>query len=168
MPIIKVREICVPVEEAKKLERWLTVEPTCEEEALPEDKVYSYTADFGDGWEMDIKVCGVKFDKVEESNTAWSEAILFKDGCERCCSQVSDSFIGDWELEADGIEYVTTVKYKPEPGHCPNCGSENVESTGYGEFDGESFYNPCACSDCGCFYTEAYKFETAWVTRLND
>ena len=167
MSIVKVREILVPVDEAKTIENYLTAEPSSAEECLPEDKAYTYTADFGDGWQMDIKVCGLQFEEGG-GNTAWSEAVLFKDGVERCCSDPSEDLLGDWELEADGITFVTKVAYKPDHLHCPHCGSEDVETSGIGEFDGEYFYNPVNCYSCGCSYMEAYKFDDAWVTRLDD
>lgn len=164
MGIIKVKEVFVPVEEAKKIERWLDVEDLVAEEWLSENETITYTADFGDGFQMDVKVC----DLGPDHEYAWTEAVLFKDGCECCCTEPADSLLGDWELEYKGIQYVAKVMYKPDHLHCPHCGSEDVETSGIGEFDGEYFYNPVNCYSCGCSYMESYKFDDAWVTRLDD
>lgn len=92
------------------INRYLTVQPTCEEEAQHEDDTITYTAKFADGKEVDVKCCGVQFQEGEE-NTSWTEAILFdKNGSEIVCTDVCDSFLGEWELEDDkGNVYVVNV-----------------------------------------------------------
>jgi hypothetical protein len=87
----------------------LTVEPTCREECLGEDNTISVTADFGNGIEMDIKCCSVQYEEGE-SNLAWTEAVLFRSGSEVCCSEPSDEFEGEWELEYKGDKYVVHVE----------------------------------------------------------
>lgn len=91
------------------INRYLTVEPKDASECLGEDETIRFTADFGNGIEMDIKVCGVQFDEFNTSNTAWTEAVLFDNGCQVACSDVDDTFEGEWRLEYDGIEYVANV-----------------------------------------------------------
>lgn len=75
---------------------------------LGEDETITYTARFDNGIEMDIKICGVHF-KENEDNTPWTEAVLFDHGCEVCCTEPSDSFFGEWELEIDGTVYKVLV-----------------------------------------------------------
>lgn len=98
----------------KKLEdqihKHLTVEPTCADECLGEDIAITKTAKFHNGIEMDIKCCGVQYEADSESNTAWTEAVLFKNGSEICCSEPGDEFMGEWILEYEGDEYVVLVK----------------------------------------------------------
>ena len=89
--------------------KYLTIEPTCREECLGEDNTISVTADFGNGMEMDIKCCGVQY-REGESNTAWTEAVLFENGSEVCCTDPADDFEGEWELECDGDQYIVYVE----------------------------------------------------------
>jgi hypothetical protein len=91
------------------LNKYLTVEPKNKSECFGEDNTISVTANFGNGMEMDIKCCGVQY-REGESNLAWTEAVLFKNGSEVCCSEPAAEFEGDWELECDGDEYVVHVE----------------------------------------------------------
>lgn len=49
----------MPADIAEKINTYLTVEPADESECLDEDDTIIYTAVFGEGYEMDIKCCGV-------------------------------------------------------------------------------------------------------------
>ena len=69
-----------------------------------EDDTVSITVQFPEGYEMDIKCCGVQYEEGG-NNVAWTEAVLFKDGCEVAVSEPSEDFWGEWELEADGITF---------------------------------------------------------------
>lgn len=76
---------------------------------LGEDNTFSITAVFPDGRQMDIKCCGTK----DENEGAWTEAVLFEpSGGEICCTDVEDRFLGEWELEVDGIIYKANVEIK--------------------------------------------------------
>ena len=92
-----------------KINKYLTVEPEDEYECLGEEMAIVATVNFGEGMEMDIKCCGVQYQEGE-SNLAWSEAVLFKNGSEVCCTEPSDEFEGEWELEYDGDKYVVHVE----------------------------------------------------------
>lgn len=74
-----------------------------------EDDTHTETVSFEDGYEMDIKVCGVQYEGEGGSNAAWSEAVLFKDGCEVACTDPGDDLLGEWELEHDGNTFVVNV-----------------------------------------------------------
>lgn len=74
-----------------------------------EDETHTETAVFENGYEMDIKVSGVQYDCPGGSNSAWSEAVLFKDGCEVACTDPGDDLLGEWELEHDGCVFVVNV-----------------------------------------------------------
>lgn len=70
---------------------------------LGEDDTFIETANFGNGFEMDIKCCGT------QDGSAWTEAVLFKNGSEVCCSEPGEDFFGDWILECDGDTFITHV-----------------------------------------------------------
>ena len=90
--------------------RYLTIEPTCAEDCLGEDETIVYTAVFDNGIEVDVKCCGVQYGEDEETNVAWCDAVMFKNGYEVGCSEVEDDFFGEWEFEYDGNEYVVMVE----------------------------------------------------------
>lgn len=79
-----------------------------------EDETITETVVFDDGHEMDIKVCGVQWEEGED-NTAWTEAVLYEsDGAfgwayEVCCSEPSDEFLGEWEMEHRKDKYIVNV-----------------------------------------------------------
>lgn len=69
--------------------------------------VNRWTVNFGNGYEMDLKVCSANFD-----DPLWCEVVLFQDGCERECTDVSDDLLGDWVLETDGHVFCLKVQRK--------------------------------------------------------
>ena len=100
--------LTVPKDQTDYIERLLTVEPKSREDCFGEDSVISVTAVFEDGIEMDIKVCGVQFEEGE-SNLPWTEAVLFKNGCECGCPDPCDEFFGEWEFTNDVNTYIAVV-----------------------------------------------------------
>ena len=98
--------------ELEDLRALLSHEPASESECFGEDKTISHTVSFGNGVEMDIKVCGVQYHEGE-SNTAWSEAVLFVNGSEVACSEPSDAIDGEWILDHDGDEFRAVVRELP-------------------------------------------------------
>ena len=84
-----------------KLDHMLTVEPVNENDFndnyMHADDVFSITVKFSDGTEMEIKCCGVRY-APEGSNTAWAEAVLFKNGSEIIHSNPRDRYRGEWEM----------------------------------------------------------------------
>lgn len=74
------------------------------EQFQSEDHPISHTVIFPDGKQMDVKCCGA------QEECSWTEAVLFdENGCELCCSEVSDRYDGTWELEYKGRRYVAIV-----------------------------------------------------------
>lgn len=104
------RTISIPKETAAQINKHLHVEPSCPEECLGEDIAITYTAIFDRGIEMDVKCCGVRYRDDNESNTAWTEAVLFNDGKEISCTEPSDEYFGEWVMEYDGDEYAVFVE----------------------------------------------------------
>lgn len=102
--------IKVPKRQMMQINRYLNIEPTCEDECFGENETITNTAVFSDNIEMDIKCCGVRYDKNATSNTAYTEAVLFKNGCEVCCSEPSDEYTGTWTLEYNNDKYTVTVE----------------------------------------------------------
>ena len=101
----------IPESRIKEIDRYLNVEPASADDCLSEDETIIYTAHFTDGYEMDIKCCGVQFhDGPNETNTAWCEAVLFNpNGCEVANEIGDDTLLGDWTLEDDGTVYTAHV-----------------------------------------------------------
>lgn len=76
-----------------------------EDEYQGGDNTITYTVRFPDGKEMDVKCCGCQ----EESS--WTEAVLFDEkGCQLTYTDVSDEFIGTWELTYKDATYIVEVK----------------------------------------------------------
>ena len=107
--------LAIPAKEAKIIQRYTDIEPTSEDECLGEDEIIAYNVQFKNGYEMDIKCCGVQYEEGSV-NTAWCEAVLFnRQEAEVCCSEPSDGFFGKWELEdSDGNKYIADVKIEKE------------------------------------------------------
>lgn len=108
-----IKKIVVPKERAFDIDFCLSYEPHSQEECLGEDFQIVFTADFGNGLEMDIKLCGVSYEE-ENCNLPWTEAVLFRNGCELTHSEVSDEYFGLWELEYDGDVYSCLVEREGE------------------------------------------------------
>ena len=70
---------------------------------LTENDTLVWSASFGNGFEMDIKLCGA------DEEVAWTEAVLFKDGCELACTDCMDTILGEWEIDYDDVAYITYV-----------------------------------------------------------
>jgi len=100
--------------EAAQINKHLHEEPSCADDCLGEDIAITHTATFDNGITVDIKCCGVQYNEDEESNTAWTEAVLFKDGHEINCSEPSDEYLGEWILEYNNDEYVVLVEVEKE------------------------------------------------------
>ena len=105
------QKISIPKELSDRINYYLTHEPVDEtDEYLHEDETIIETASFEDGTEMDIKCCGVRFEEGAV-NTAWTEAVLFKNRMEVAVSEVCDDYVGRWELEdKDGNIYTVDVQ----------------------------------------------------------
>jgi hypothetical protein len=99
--------VVIDPETAEVLEKLCTKEPRNSKECFGEDEKESYTVKFSDGKEMDIECCGVQYEEGE-SNTAWTQAILYDPPCE-LVFMTSDDMFGEWELEYDGVRYVANV-----------------------------------------------------------
>lgn len=101
-------------DEAKAIENYLTVEPETEEHGLGLDETITHTATFDNGFKMDIKCCGVSY-RPGESNTAWTEAVLFdQDNNQCCCTDPEYEYLGPWELNYDDNTYQVNVVVKAD------------------------------------------------------
>ena len=104
--------IIIPDAMAWRIQHYLEHEPKDEDECLGEDETICDGVKFQDGTQMDIKCCGVQYlDEPCRSNKAWTEAVLFdRNGSEIACTDVSDSYLGEWTLEHAGNTYTCIVK----------------------------------------------------------
>jgi hypothetical protein len=73
------------------------------DESFGEDFAITKTAVFDNGFEMDIKCCGCCDD------VAWTEAVLFHNGSEVCCTEPCDEFFGEWECTNGDDTFITHV-----------------------------------------------------------
>lgn len=78
---------------------------------LGEEDTIINTVGFDNGFDMDIKCCGVKY-LENEDNSAWTQAILYDtNGYEVGCSEVEAEYFGTWELDdGDGNIYRVFVR----------------------------------------------------------
>jgi hypothetical protein len=67
--------------------------------------LYSWTAVFGDGIEMDIRVA----DAPDEEGGPWSEAALFWNGHELNFTKVSKTISGEWKLQDGDTTYIVQL-----------------------------------------------------------
>lgn len=104
--------IVIDRETAAVIDRALNwTEGDSEDYRLGEDDTIVHTAVFLDGTEMDVKVCGTQYSEEDAGNNcAWTEAVLFRDGCEVACSEPSESFFGIWQLQYDNKPYIVSIE----------------------------------------------------------
>lgn len=95
-------EVLLTKEEYKRIKGYL--EPSCENEYQGVGNTISKTVVFPNGIEMDIKCCGC------DSESSWTEAVLFLNGSECCCTEPGYEFLGEWVLEYKGISYHAFVQ----------------------------------------------------------
>ena len=105
--IFKKKTIHVPKIEAERLTRLLNTEPT-RDSCMTEEETIVFTANFGNGIERDVKVCGVEY-LYGESNLPWTEAVLFKDGSEISHTDPQEDLFGEWEFEIGNDKYVVEI-----------------------------------------------------------
>lgn len=104
----RTRTVSISADLNRRIEGYLTAAD--EDHFQGEDETISVTADFSGGIQMDIKCCGCRDD------SSWTEAVLFHNGSEVACSEVSDEFLGTWKLEYDGCLYAALVQVQDETG----------------------------------------------------
>jgi hypothetical protein len=52
---------------------------------------------------------------------------------------------------------ISNKEYLENPHECPYCKSRLIESDGYGDLDGDEYYNKILCNNCDERWTEVYK-----------
>ncbi len=94
--------LCISTVALEQINKYLSAKR--KDEYQGEDNTITYTVRFPDGKEMDVKCCGCR------DEASWTEAVLFDErGCQIACSDVEETFDGPWELEADGVLYITKI-----------------------------------------------------------
>jgi len=92
---MKTQHIHIPKEELEEMNAVISGKAGI----VGENTVARYTANFGDGIEADIKVCGVKetHDAEEDECTPYVDAVLFENGSEIGCIEPSfDTLEGEY------------------------------------------------------------------------
>lgn len=105
--MIKKCELAIPKSIINKYNNLMSVETlNYEQNDIPRyETIESWTVNFGNGYEADLKVCSSDY-----GDPLWCEAVLFKDGYERSCTDAEEMLDGDWDLNADGISFNLHVK----------------------------------------------------------
>lgn len=80
------------------------------EQCQRDDETVTVTAVFDDGMEMDIKCVG------SHDGPSYTEAVLFDHGCEVAVTEVSEEFVGPWEIQHNGETYQVKVEVLDD--HC--------------------------------------------------
>lgn len=110
------RPIVIPKNKAKEITRILNTKPVNEEGCFGEDETMAYTADFGNGIQMDVRICGVRY-KEGECNRPYTEAVLFKNDYELCRTNPDSDFFGKWDLIYDNVRYIADITVESESPH---------------------------------------------------
>lgn len=105
---IRIKHLVIPKEEASRINKLLKTSSKRKNECFTE--TITHTADFGDGFEMHIRLCGVRFDK-DRDNLPRAEALL----CYHGCTIVQHTgpfeyYFGEWELYYEGTIYRVIVE----------------------------------------------------------
>ena len=100
--------IMVSEKTAIHIEYMLKHVPFSAKDCMGEDETLTFTAGFQDRMSVDVKVCGVKY-REGEDNQPWTEAVLFRNNCEVCCTEPRETVFGEWVLEDDDDEYIVNV-----------------------------------------------------------
>lgn len=90
----------LPKADVEKYNAWMAAEAVdCAANGIPRNStVRVWTVDFGDGYEVDLKVCS-----SGRNEDVWCEAVLFLNGSECSCTDAESDLLGDWKLE-DGLD----------------------------------------------------------------
>lgn len=107
------QKIAVDTHTADEINWALNVEPDEESVCMGENETVTKTVSFPNGFQMDIKCCGVRY-REGESNVAWAEAVLFDDhGRELCFTEPAEDFFRSWELAYNGDIYCAKAEREP-------------------------------------------------------
>lgn len=105
----KNQTLVINKDEADRIKKLLETVPKNRDECFGADETITHTVDFGDGIEMDIKLCGVEFEEGSE-NLPWTEAVLFDHGHQVAMCEPDDGYFKCWCLEYEGTAYTADVK----------------------------------------------------------
>jgi hypothetical protein len=92
--------IKIPKAQAREAQRILD-EPELENYKNA-DVIQTWSANFGDGIEADIKLVN--------GDTPYIDAVLFQDGCEVNVLDVSETLLGEYDFRYKGMQYVVNVE----------------------------------------------------------
>lgn len=95
---------------ADQINYYLSSIPKSENDCFGEDNSFVKTVKFKDGMEMDIKLCGVQYEGLD-NDFPWTEAVLFDhNDTEICHTEPEDEFFGEWHLETKEGSYIANVQ----------------------------------------------------------
>lgn len=98
----------VAKDRAEDLERWCNEPPGRDNCGRKDEPLYDEEFTFADGIRMAVQVCPSTNPDEEE---CWTQGVLFTpDGVELGCTDVGESFVGDYEIEHNGRWYCVEVQ----------------------------------------------------------
>lgn len=68
------------------------------------DETITHTAKFPDGIEAEVKLV------ICETDSPYTEGVLFRDGCEQMCTEPEETYDGEWNFELNGTKYTVIVE----------------------------------------------------------
>jgi hypothetical protein len=95
--------IKVPEAEMSEMNGLLSLETM--PDSGPYEVVKTYTADFGDGWQADIKVCN--------GEPPYVDPVLFLDGNEITCIEIADNLNGEYHFHSIDFDLIVDVVAVP-------------------------------------------------------
>ena len=74
-----------------------------DEESDRDGVIHTFTADFGNGWQADIKVCN--------SDGPYVDPVLFLDGYEMCVGEITNTLLGEYDFQVEDLQFKVYVGY---------------------------------------------------------
>jgi hypothetical protein len=109
---MKTATILIPRDEVREMQNILSG-GKLDEQTAPDGVIKTYTAKFGGGWEVDIKVCNAE----TEGGGPYIDAVLFHDGSEVMTLDVSEDLLGEYKFESGPLArtcFLVKVKRKED------------------------------------------------------
>ena len=94
------KTISIPQKEIDEMNRLLSL-PTMPDTG-PDEVIKTYTAQFHDGIEIDIKVCNAE--------PPFVDPVMFQDGGQVSVMEVADEVDGEYTFDLDGDQFVVVIK----------------------------------------------------------
>lgn len=143
----------------------------CATRGLSKDEpLFDKEVEFPNGCRVVIQVCQ-PVNNAEEP--CWTQGVLYaKEGTELACTEVGESFLGEYYLAHGDLTFVVEVRELDVSGplttheeadylegrgqYCPKCRSEHIEAA-HLDADGPIARSNAECHDCGYRWVDLYE-----------